>query len=273
MNSPPTINFIMNAIKREIEKTLAFTYRNYIFLKRNIFTFFEILFWPMMGLFSIGLMGSFLGLGENMLSFLLTGTILSGVVQVTQLDVSYGVLYEIWSKSVKQIFVAPVRHYNYILGSWLVGIARGALVFAFMSFLAGKIFGFVQPPLKIMLISLAGIFLMALLIGMTVSLSVLVFGQRIDIIAWSLTVMLMLVCGIYYPVSFLPAPVAAIAKLIPLTYFLEYFRVPYGFHSSLGSPLLKGFGLLAAYLVILYGFIVMAYRRSRRSGAILRLSE
>ncbi|MDI6757954.1 MAG: ABC transporter permease [Endomicrobiia bacterium] len=263
----------MKPLKRELEKIFAFTYRNYIFMKRNIFTFFEILFWPMVGLFSIGLMGNFLGLKENMLSFLLTGTILSGVLQVTQLDVSYGVLYEVWSKSIKQIFVAPVRHYNYIIGSWLFGIVRGMSVFAFMSFMAGKIFGFVPPPMKTIIISLAGIFLMALVIGMTVSLSVLIFGQRIDIIAWSMTIMLMLVCGIYYPVSFLPAPVAAVAKLIPLTYFLEYFRAPYGFESSLASPLLKGFGLLAVCILALFALIALAYRRARRTGAILRLSE
>ena len=40
--------------------TFAFCYRNYIFAKRNIFVVVEMLFWPMMGILSIGLMGGFL---------------------------------------------------------------------------------------------------------------------------------------------------------------------------------------------------------------------
>jgi ABC-2 type transport system permease protein len=82
-------------------RIFAFAYRNWIFAKRNFFAFAEILFWPFVSLVSIGLMGNFLDLKSNLLNFVLTGAIASGVLQVTQLDVSYGLLYEIWSKSIK----------------------------------------------------------------------------------------------------------------------------------------------------------------------------
>ena len=72
---------IMNWMRR----TLAFTYRNMIFAVRNFFTFAEMLFWPGVTLISIGLMGDYLHLGSKALTFILTGAVTGGILQVTQL--------------------------------------------------------------------------------------------------------------------------------------------------------------------------------------------
>ena len=105
-------------------KIFAFAYRNWIFAKRNFFAFTEIVFWPFVSLVAIGLMGNFLDLKGNVANFVLTGAITGGVLQVTQLDVSYSLLYDIWSKSLKHTFLAPVAPYHYVLGSWLIGMIR-----------------------------------------------------------------------------------------------------------------------------------------------------
>ncbi|RLI83725.1 ABC transporter permease, partial [Archaeoglobales archaeon] len=52
-------------MRKEIKKTLAFSYKNIIMTKRNFFTIFEMLFWPLISLFSVGLMGSYLEITEN----------------------------------------------------------------------------------------------------------------------------------------------------------------------------------------------------------------
>jgi len=54
--------------------------------------------------------------------------------------------------------------------------------------------------------------------------------------AWSISSLMALICGIYYPISILPTPLPEIARAIPLTYFLEYFRTFYGFDEEI-----KGF--------------------------------
>ena len=81
-----------------------------------------------------------------------------------------------------------------------------------------------------------------------------------------------LICGIYYPVSILPFPLPEIARAIPLTYFLEYFRSFYGFNS--GEILLGwGFGQIGVYLAIeavLFRFVI---HRARRTGIFIKLSE
>jgi len=256
-----------------LNKFYAFAYRNFVFSKRNFFAFMEILFWPVAGMLSVGIMGSFLELKENILSFVLTGAITAGVLQVTQLDVSYSLLYDIWSKSIKHTFLAPVNQYDYIMGSWIIGMARGAIVFILLVFFSVRAFGFALAGMHMTIIFLMVIFLSGLIVGMLVCLLIMLFGQRVEVTAWSLAILLMLICGIYYPVNFLPRLVMSISSAIPLTYFLEYYGSFYGFVPIFSHSLVKGFGLAAIYVIFLFWFLKRAFERARKTGMILRLSE
>ena len=254
-------------------KILAFTYRNFIFAKRNLFAFFELLFWPVVSLISMGLMSGFLKLDQTLLNFVLTGAITAGTVQVATLDVAYGLLYDVWSKSIKHTFLSPIEHFHFIVGSWVVGIIRGIIIFALMAVFSYYAFGFEMPSFKITAIFMVGVFLNALIMGMIICFLITLYGQRVEIVAWAFATLVMLICGIYYPVSQLPAFFQLLAEMIPLTYFLEYFRSGYGFTPVLSHLLLKGFMMSFAYAILLLFAINRAYQRSRRNGIIMRLSE
>ncbi len=251
----------------------AFFYRNLLFARRNVFVFVEILFWPAVALISIGLMGEFLELEDFTRSFILTGAITSGVIQVTQLDVSYSLLYDIWSKSLKHTFLAPVREYEYLIGAWFVGMIRGSVVFVLLTVFARHAFGFRLPALFPVVVYLSGLFACAVIIGMSVCYLVLVFGQRVEVTAWSMAVLLMLLSGIYYPVSLLPQPFRLIAEFIPVTYFLEYIRSYHHFEPVLSHVLVKGFSLCVLYFFLMRLLIRRASEKARITGMILRLSE
>jgi ABC-2 type transport system permease protein len=81
-----------------IYRILAFAYRDWLFARRNIFAVVEMLFWPVVGMLSIGLMSDFLKLDRSMQAYILTGAITLGSLQVSQLDVAYALLHDIWSK-------------------------------------------------------------------------------------------------------------------------------------------------------------------------------
>lgn len=251
----------------------AFAYRNWIFAKRNVFAVVEMLFWPTVGLLSIGLMGDFLHLGAGTLGFVLTGAIVGGALQVTQLDVSYSLMYDIWSKSLKHSFLAPVGIAEYILGPWLIGIVRGTIVFVLLTGFSLWAFRFQLAPIRPTVVLLMGIFLNALLVGGGACILVLLFGQRAEYSAWALAPLVMLLCGVYYPPELLPRLFYAAAQGIPLTYFLEFFRGFYGFSPVHRYLLLKGFSLCAVYLLCEWWGMRWALRQARASGILLRLSE
>jgi len=98
--------------RNELLAVWAVTLRNALMGARNVFFFFELLFWPIVGVLSIGLMSRFLELTEAQASFVLVGTIALSIVNVCQLEVAYAVLLDVWSKSLKHQFLAPIgiRH-------------------------------------------------------------------------------------------------------------------------------------------------------------------
>jgi ABC-2 type transport system permease protein len=256
----------------ELNKYLASAYKNWIISKRNIFTIFELFFWPMISLLSIGLLTRFLKVDESMVAFLLVGSIALTILQVAQIDVAYVLLFDMWSKSIKNTFISPVHSYHLIFGALLFGIVRGSIVFAILIVVGRYLFGFdfQSGGLLPVLIFLAGVYAMAAVIGITVCISILTFGQKADVAAWSLSGLILLVSGIYYPVDVLPPLLQMAARAIPLTYFLEYYRsifIPGPHHLVTGT-------ILAAFYLIL-GLILFdrAIDRARRTGILLRLSE
>lgn len=233
----------------------------------------EMLFWPVMGVLSVGLMGSFVNMGENTLAFVLTGAIASGVLQITQLDVGYSILYDMWSKSVKHTFLTPIGLTPALLGAWLIGIARGGIIFAVLTVLAKWFFAFKFPALFPMLMFLAGIYWMSLIAGILVWILILNYGQRAEISVWAITYLLMIFCGIYYPVDLLPEPFFTLARSLPLTYFLDYVRSDYGFTSLFPNGLWIGWILNLLYTVLGIGAASLAVERAYRTGLLVRLSE
>ncbi len=243
--------------------------------RRNVFFVFELTFWPGVAMLSHGLLTRFLDLTPAMTSFILVGTMALSAVQVCQLDVAYAMLFDIWSKSMKHQFLSPVRIHHLTLGSWVVGVARGLVVWALMAWIGTRVFGFDflgDGPGSLALF-LLGCFLTALVIGTLVCSLVLLFGSRAETSAWAAVNFIVMLAGIYYPVSVLPSWAAAVSAAIPLTYFLDAVRAGYGFESQFAHPLLTGFALAALYVALAHWALASAVTRARRTGLLLKLSE
>jgi ABC-2 type transport system permease protein len=262
-------------LQDEITKIKAFAFKNWIMTRRNFFTVLEILFWPVVGFLSVGLLAEFASLQPDMKAFILVGVVSMGALQVCQLDVSYALLYDVWSKSLKHGFIAPVGIRHMLLGSLIVGMIRGVVVFFILMGASLWLFdfNFMIAGAGPICLFIFGLFLNAAVVGMLVCILVLLFGNRAEVAAWSLVSLMLLVCGIYYPVTILPGWVIAAAKLIPLTYFLEYIRRFYGFEPSFSLVLAKGYVMVFAYLLLEILLMKAALGRAKRKGILLKLSE
>ena len=259
----------------DLQKIWAFAVRNALMNRRNVFAVFEMLFWPGVAIFSVGLLTRFLLLSPENVSFILIGAVAMNTIQIAQLDLSYALLYDVWAKSLKHEFIAPIRLSHILLGCGLVGLVRGSLVFAVMGLLSMWLFDMdlARPGAGGLIIFVTGMLLTAVTVGTVVIALVLRFGQRAEVAAWALSYLLLLLCGLYYPVSVLPAGARQLAQLVPLTYFLEHFRHFYGFPLITPYPLLYGFTLSVIYLLISYALLQYTLKSALTRGTLLRLSE
>ena len=261
--------------RAELVAVGAFARRNLQMALRNVFLVFELLFWPILGLLGIGLMAKFLELSPEATSFILIGQIAFSIVNVCQLDVAYAILYDVWSKSVKHQFLAPIGVRHLTVGAWLVGIVRGAVVFALLAVIGWWAFGFnaLHAGLAPLLVFLAGCALTAWVVSVLVCALIMRLGARAETAAWASVNFVLTLAGIYYSVAVLPRPVAAVASAIPLTYFLDAYRAHYGFRAEFAAPIATGLALAALYIVLSHWALVSALRSARRSGLLLKMSE
>jgi ABC-2 type transport system permease protein len=263
------------SLRGEIVKVSAFFLRSWRMTYRNAFTIFEIVFWPIVNLLSVGLLTRFLQAEPGTVVFVLVGTFALSTVQVCQLDVAYAALFDMWSRSIKHQLVAPIRPWHLLLGSWLMGLMRGTLVFMLQAAVSQWMFGVnvlahgVAPALAL----LAGLLLSAGGIGLLVCTLLMLFGLRAEVSAWSGVSLILLLCGVYYPVSVLPAPLQVVAAAVPLTHFLEAFRAQLGYAPVFKEPLVRGYVLAAVYAAGGYALFAWAIQRARRTGMLLKLSD
>jgi ABC-2 type transport system permease protein len=154
----------------------------------------------------------------------------------------------------------------------LFGVIRGVAVFLVLAAASRHLFGFdfLAGGVVTVIVFLAGTFITAASIGMVVCISILLFGQRADVAAWTLSGIMMLVSGVYYPVSILPGPLQILSKSIPLTYLLEYYRSAYGYGDH---QILLGIAIALLYFAASLLILNLAIERARRTGMMLRLSE
>jgi ABC-2 type transport system permease protein len=261
--------------QRDLVKASAFFLRNWRMTRRNVFTVFEIVFWPIVNLLSVGLLTTFLEATPQTIVFVLVGTFALSTVQVCQLDVAYAVLFDMWAKSIKHQLVAPVRPWHIVLGSWLMGLVRGTAVFALQAGVSHWAFGvnvLAHGPGPAAAL-LGGLLVSAAGVGLLVSTLLMLFGLRAEVSAWSGVSLVLLICGVYYPVSILPAPLQVVSAAVPFTHFLDAFRAHLGYAPVFTAPLLRGYGLAVVYVAGGYALFAWAIHRARRTGMLLKLSD
>jgi ABC-2 type transport system permease protein len=200
--------------------------------------------------------------------YLLLGMLLWEIVRVTQYSMSVGVLWNIWSRNLSNMFVAPLSVPEYVLGQVLSGLVKAALIFLAIALLARLVF-----PLDIFAVGWANLALFFLNLSMfawSVGLILLGFifryGTRIQALAWGLIFLFQPLTAALFPVAVLPPPLQAVAYLLPPTYVFEAAR------AALADPSVDGrlFAIALAENLAYLGVAVLTFRymfrRSRETG-------
>ncbi len=160
--------------------------------------------------------------------FVFVGNVLFGINQVVIEDREH---YQM----LKYVYTAPISIYSFLLGRGLTKVAIAAFSVA-----VTLAFGFAALPIRLApagadisllaaatLLGLAAlVFLGILLAGFTLNTA-----RHASFLSESLAGVLYLFCGAVFPPSLLPGPLEAVARALPLTYWIELSR-----RSLLGPP-------------------------------------
>lgn len=175
------------------------------------------------GILSIYLIGT---KNSTTAHYLLMGMLLWEIIRIIQYSISVGCLWNIWSRNLSNMFIAPLTPQEYLVGFTLSGIVKALIVFVCAGFIAQYIFAFNIFQLGIMNLLLAGINLafFAFSLGIIIMGLIFRFGTRIQAFAWSIVPLLQPLTAAFYPVKVMPYPLQVFASFLPSTFVFEAAR-------------------------------------------------
>jgi ABC-2 type transport system permease protein len=241
------------------------------------------LFYSIVSVLSIGFLASgldTLGAGggfdlRRTQLYLLVGALLWGYLSLVFMEAAYAIAWERWEGTIEYTFMAPVRRITHLMGICVFAIGYGLARTVIVLVVAIAIFNLDFSHANV----LGAVFVLGAsivpLIGLAILTSVLplLSPQKGEQMSFAVQGFMLLVSGVYYPLSVLPVPLQAAGALSPLTYSLAGMRHSLLDGAGVGDQL-PTVGILLAMGALLIPASIMVFtwaeRRAKRLGLLKR---
>ncbi len=242
--------------------------------KHSLEVVVDLFYFSVISIIVFGFFSTFLSSTANSSAahYFLIGTILWEIVRISQYSISVGGLWNIWSRNLSNMFVAPLSLTEYLTAAMISGAIKALITFFLISVIALYLYNFNIFTLGFANLSLFFLNLMffAWSIGIIVLAIIFRYGTRIQALAWGLIFIFQPLSATFFPVSILPAPLQTVAYLFPSTHVFEAAR------ASLTNPSIdwaqSGIAFLENiiyFLLSLWIFNAM-YNKSKETGQFAR---
>jgi len=163
---------------------------------------------------------------DHMILYLLVGTLVWHYLSVVFDNVSELIAWERWEGTIEYTFMAPVTRFTHMVGQTLFSLVYGLLHTAIILGVVALFFNLDLSEANLLgsaLMLLAGS-LSFIGLGMVASVLPLLFPERGAQMTHVIQAVLLLISGVYFPVSVLPGWMQPLTRLSPATYVLEGMR-------------------------------------------------
>lgn len=230
-----------------------------------------------MGFLAVG-MGQVSGVAipvDKVLIYLITGSLLWRYLSELFWETSNAITYERWEGTIEYTFMAPISRVTHLLGMTSFAMMYAGARLVLLMLVAALVFrmdlSHANLPAACLVLVVSTFSLVGL--GLMAASLPLIYTEKGQQMTDIIEAVLLMISGVYYPLSVLPGWLQACAQFSPMTYTLRGMR----------SALLDGKGVrelggdlwpLAATAVVLIplGLVVfgMAERYCRRHGKLKR---
>lgn len=228
MNAPATLRWETTAFRGFFERQVHL-YRRY-WVWEVVWFLYSVATVLSVGYLASGL--NAIGAGETAVGvhrvqlYLLVGALLWNFMSLVFHETSFAIVWERWEGTMEYTFMAPVRRLTHLAGvscfSLLYGLLRSALivvvvVLAIHVDLSHADLGAAAAVLAASTLPLTGL-------GIYVAILPLLSPEKGEQMTFAVEGILLLVSGVYYPLTVLPGAFQVFGDISPLTYTLEGIR-------------------------------------------------
>lgn len=210
-----------------ISRVLAMVLRYMFIYKRSFIRIAELIFFPLMDLLVWGFVTLYLEqvTQSRAVLFMLGGIVLWDIFFRAQQAVGMSVLQEMWVGNTLNLFVSPLRAYELIISTAIVGFIRASITVTGLGVCAYTLYAFNMLDLGLSLIPLFGLLLFfGWAVGLFTAALILRYGEAAESLAWIVPFLIQPFVAVFYPVSSLPPTLQIFAQIFPCTHIFEGMR-------------------------------------------------
>jgi ABC-2 type transport system permease protein len=238
----------------------------------------ELLYWPTLQMLIWGFMSQFLRQNSSYVAqafgVLLAAVMLWDLLFRSQLGLSISFLEEMWARNLAQLFVTPLRPYEWVLSLLAMSVIRVLLGVIPAASLAIPLYHYSIFDMGLPLVAFYVVLTaMGWALGLAICGGILRHGMGAESLAWTVIFALAPLSCVYYPVTTLPGWLQSVAWCLPSTYVFEGMRDVLFTGAFRTDYFLAAIGLDLVFLAVGTTIFFIAFRDARRRGALLQTGE
>lgn len=230
----------------------------------------DLFYYSIINMVIFGFVSLYLINSSNVLAaqYLLSGMILWEIIRVTQYSISVGSLWNIWSRNLSNMFIAPLTITEYMVAAAISGAIKTIIILAIIISVASFVFHFnlLSAGLLNLLFSFINLSIFAWSLGIIILGFIFQYGTRIQALAWGLVFLFQPLTAIFYPVKVLPLFMQKIAYMLPPTHVFEAIRSALVDHQIQFYPMGIAFLENLIYLFISIIWFYHMFNKSKETG-------
>ncbi len=260
----------------ELKASYAFLERNVNLIRRYIGWEICFLVYSMVSTFSIGLIGKTMGAdNEQAVLYLVIGALMWNFLANIFNEIAHTISWERWEGTLEYTFMAPVHRLTHLMGvTWfaiLYGLSRTLIVLLASSWFFELNLSDANIPGALIVLAAACFPMLGL--GLIVAVLPLLSAEKGSQAAHIILGMILLISGVYYPISALPNWLQPFGYFSPVTYTLDGVRAAI-LESQPTAELLPLAGMLIIWGLILipigYWIFLQGEKYAKRHGMLKR---
>jgi ABC-2 type transport system permease protein len=201
--------------------------------------------------------------------FIVSGSVFWFILYRGQTEIALNTLEDFWDKNLINLFVSPLKFWEWVSAFFIIGIIKAGIGLLFMSALALVLYKVRIFAYGLNLVWFGGLLIMSgWAVGSFVTGLILRFGKKIQSLAWTLVIVLVPFSAVYYPVSALPVWAKHVALTLPTSYIFEGAREVIQTGALDHRKLLWSFGLNILYLTLALVFLRRGFKKALNKGLV-----
>ncbi|MDQ0190910.1 ABC transporter permease [Alicyclobacillus cycloheptanicus] len=264
-------------VRSELNIVYAFLVRNFHLSRRYLSWEIVNIFYSIINAMTIGLIGYEVPAatrGSEVL-YLVIGALLWGFLSILFDEVANSIGYERWEGTIEYTFMAPIRRLTHLLGTCFWGVSYGVLRTIVVLIVVALFFHLpmhnANLPAAIVVLLISSLSFMGL--GLIAAVLPLLSTERGVQATHIIQGIILLISGVYYPITVLPHWAQWMAWLSPATYALQMTRAALLHHAGFGllwKQMLELAGIGILLIPVGLAIFMTAERYAMRTGRLKR---